>query len=165
MQKRVGSPVNTETFKPQISKKSQQMLANRNGKKIEDHLIEQGERLKAKQLEREQKEKNKNQTKVTNQTSEKYLTQKFNREFHQVIMNLFSEDPLSTTESKEESTDTPQQISDKQMKDSIKSKKVNYLRLKELLICLGMITEEAANTDSKERVLLYDLWKMLKGEQ
>lgn len=28
-----------------------------------------------------------------------------------------------------------------------------------------MITEEAANTDSKERVLLYDLWKLLKGEQ
>lgn len=48
MQRRMASPrETTETFKPQISKKSQ-MLANRGGKKIEDHLIEQGERLKAK---------------------------------------------------------------------------------------------------------------------
>ena len=28
-----------------------------------------------------------------------------------------------------------------------------------------MITEEAASSDSKERVLLYDLWKLLKGEE
>ena len=28
-----------------------------------------------------------------------------------------------------------------------------------------MITEEAAGSDSKERVLLYDLWKLMKGEQ
>lgn len=34
-----------------------------------------------------------------------------------------------------------------------------------MLIILGMITEEAANSDSKERVLLYDMWKLLKGEE
>jgi hypothetical protein len=50
------------------------------------------------------------------------------------------------------------------MKDALKTKKLNYLRLKELLIGLGMITEEGANSDSKERVLLYDLWKLMKGE-
>jgi hypothetical protein len=39
MPRRAVSPGHNETFKPQISKKSQ-MLANRNGKKIEDHLLE-----------------------------------------------------------------------------------------------------------------------------
>jgi hypothetical protein len=45
-----------------------------------------------------------------------------------------------------------------------KRKKLNYLRLKELLVGLGMMTEDAANSDSKERVLLYDLWKLIRGE-
>ena len=30
---------------------------------------------------------------------------------------------------------------------------------------MGMINESAANTDSTERVLLYDMWKTLQGEQ
>lgn len=42
---------------------------------------------------------------------------------------------------------------------------MNYLRLKELLIILGMINEQAANSDSTERALLYDLWKVLRGEK
>jgi hypothetical protein len=44
-------------------------------------------------------------------------------------------------------------------------KKLNYLRLKELLIHLGMINEQAANNDSNERALLYELWKLLRGEE
>jgi hypothetical protein len=28
---------------------------------------------------------------------------------------------------------------------------------------LGMISEKAANSDSNERILLYDLWSMLDG--
>lgn len=36
--------------------------------------------------------------------------------------------------------------------------------MKELLILLGMINETAANTDSHERALLYELWKLLHGE-
>lgn len=42
--------------------------------------------------------------------------------------------------------------------------KINYLRLKELLCCLGMINEATSNTDSNERALLYDFWKLLQGE-
>ena len=30
---------------------------------------------------------------------------------------------------------------------------------------MGMINEHAANTDSNERALLYELWKLLDGEQ
>ena len=47
----------------------------------------------------------------------------------------------------------------------VKSKKLNYLKLKELLIQIGMINEHSANSDSSERVLLYDLWKVLRGEE
>ena len=42
---------------------------------------------------------------------------------------------------------------------------MNYLKVKELLLNLGMINESSANSDSTERVLLYDLWKTLQGEQ
>lgn len=38
------------------------------------------------------------------------------------------------------------------------------MKLKELFISLGMINEAAANSDSAERALVYDLWKLLKGE-
>ena len=30
---------------------------------------------------------------------------------------------------------------------------------------MGMINETAANSDSNERALLYELWKLLKGEE
>ena len=30
---------------------------------------------------------------------------------------------------------------------------------------MGMLNEAAANSDSNERVLLYDLWKLLRGEE
>lgn len=73
-------------------------------------------------------------------------------------MNLFTEDPSTEQKEGEEQNDV-------QIKDALKSQKLNYLRLKELLIGLGMITEEAAGSDSKERVLLYDLWKLMRGEQ
>ena len=42
---------------------------------------------------------------------------------------------------------------------------MNYLNLKQLIIRLGMISETAANSDSNERSLLYDIWKILEGEQ
>lgn len=29
---------------------------------------------------------------------------------------------------------------------------------------LGLINEQAANTDSNERMMMYDLWKLLQGE-
>jgi hypothetical protein len=46
-----------------------------------------------------------------------------------------------------------------------KNIKINYLRLKELLLALGMVNENSTNTDSNEGVLLYELWKLLKGEE
>jgi hypothetical protein len=47
----------------------------------------------------------------------------------------------------------------------VKNYKLNYLKLKELLISIGLINESAANSDSNERVLLYDFWKIIRGEE
>ncbi len=33
------------------------------------------------------------------------------------------------------------------------------------MVKLGFISESASNTDSNERILLYDMWKILDGEQ
>jgi hypothetical protein len=42
---------------------------------------------------------------------------------------------------------------------------INYLNLKELLIALGLISEYGASSDSQERVLMYDMWRCLQGEE
>ena len=43
-------------------------------------------------------------------------------------------------------------------------KGMNYLNLKQFIVSLGMSSEYSANTDSNERILLYDIWKILDGE-
>jgi hypothetical protein len=57
------------------------------------------------------------------------------------------------------------ELEETKQSEEAKKGKINYLRLKELLINLGMINEVAANNDSGERALLYELWKLLKGEE
>ena len=53
--KRMASPQPNETFKPVIGKKSAQMAEQkRQGQKIEDHLINEGKRLKEKMAKKEQ---------------------------------------------------------------------------------------------------------------
>lgn len=34
-----------------------------------------------------------------------------------------------------------------------------------MIIKLGMISDSAANSDSNERILLYDMWKILEGDK
>lgn len=36
--------------------------------------------------------------------------------------------------------------------------------IEQLMIKMGMISESAANSDSTERILLYDMWKSLEGD-
>ena len=33
------------------------------------------------------------------------------------------------------------------------------------MIKLGLISENAANSDSNERIILYDMWRILEGDQ
>lgn len=43
---------------------------------------------------------------------------------------------------------------------------LNYLKFKDFLVKLGLLTEgQAIQTDSIERHLLYDIWRDLNGEQ
>lgn len=43
---------------------------------------------------------------------------------------------------------------------------LNYLRFKDILIQLGLLTEMSyANSESPERQILYDLWRILRGEE
>ena len=65
------------------------MASNRAGK-IEDHLLAEGQKAKAKQEQRELEEKNKQKAKNKNITSEKYIIQKFTREFDAVVDQIFS---------------------------------------------------------------------------
>lgn len=91
--KRLASPQPTESFKPSISKKSQQMAEKqRAGQKIEDHLLLEGKRLKEKMAKKEQDLKQHQNAKVTNSTSEKYIIAKFNREFDLVLAEMFEDE-------------------------------------------------------------------------
>jgi hypothetical protein len=133
----------------------------RAGQKIEDHLLMEGKKLQEKQVRRLQEEKNQKQQKVTNNQSEKYITAKFNREFEALVQEMFTHD------SSLHGNSVAKQLNDEGEHEGgdIAQRTINYLRLKELLILLGMIDEKAANSDSNERVLLYELWKLLRGEE
>lgn len=52
----------------------------------------QGKKIQEKQAKRVHDERNKQQQKVTNTQSEKYIIAKFNREFEHLIQELFSND-------------------------------------------------------------------------
>ena len=101
-------------------------------------------------MQREKELLQKNVSKAVNNTSEKYITQKFIREFRNIIMTLAEEGAEDSHDA-----ENPQ---------ICPLKTLNYLKLKEFLVCLGMMTEAASNQDSKERTLLYDMWKLLRGE-
>eukprot|EP00347_Sterkiella_histriomuscorum_P000078 403377271 len=163
IKRRMASPQPNETFQPAISKKSKEMAERqRQGQKIEDHLLMEGKKTQEKQARRIQEDKNQQKQKVTNNQSEKYIVAKFNREFDHLVQEMFS-DMQHNSASQVANDDQEEGQTDK--KPDPKKKTINYLRLKELLILLGMINETAANTDSNERALLYELWKLLEGEQ
>lgn len=118
------------------------MLKNRGqGGNIVSRLHDAGERQKLKLAEKERQleEERKNKNKSTSNQSHKLILQKFMRDLHQIIQAISQEETSPQT--------------------------LNYLRLKELLIALGLITEQSATGDSQERVLLYDFWRTLGGEE
>ena len=75
---------------------------------------------------------------------------------------MFQEEE-SNNQNKEE--EEPEELIEKEQIQKNKTRKLNYLRLKEFLVHLGMINEVAANNDSNERALLYEFWQLLRGEQ
>lgn len=66
-------------------------MANRQGVKIEERLLAEGQKTKAKLQQKEIDERNKIKNKNVNQTSEKYIIKKFKREFENIVSSMFSE--------------------------------------------------------------------------
>ncbi len=81
-------------------------------------------------------ERNQHTSKTINTNSEKYLVQKFNRDYNVIIKEILEEG----------------------------CKVVNYLRYKEFLVKVGFANDHTDSADNQERALLFDLWRMLKGE-
>lgn len=77
----------------------------------------------------EEFERNKPVSKISNTTSEKYLAQKFLREFDRIVHDLF--------------TEISPKVEEGEQKGTILDLRVNYIRFKELLMRLGMISELA----------------------
>lgn len=42
---------------------------------------------------------------------------------------------------------------------------MNYVRLKDLLVTVGLLNEHSATSESQERILMYDMWRTLFGEE
>eukprot|EP00347_Sterkiella_histriomuscorum_P024180 403332030 len=123
------------SFKPQINKKSHEIQRDR---PTQDTLYEEAFRRKAK-LQQKEKEIYQQPERQVNKESQKLVVQKFQREFLQALIELFQVEELP--------------------------KEINYLNMKQLLVLMGFCTEQAANSDSNERVLLYDIWRVLEGDQ
>lgn len=66
------------------------------------------------------------------------MVQKFQREYQQALINLLQVEPIP--------------------------REINYLNMKQLMVAMGFCSEQAANSDSNERVLLYDIWRVLEGD-
>mmetsp|Transcript_21788 Transcript_21788/g.20918 ORF Transcript_21788/g.20918 Transcript_21788/m.20918 type:complete len:136 (+) Transcript_21788:1052-1459(+) len=75
--------------------------------------------------------------------SVKYIIQKFNKEFKGCIEKVSSQEECRTQEEK---------------------KTLNYLNLKSIMVAMGFMSDGAANSDSTERTLLYEMWKLLEGD-
>lgn len=120
------------------------MAHRQEGVKIEDRLLDHAKRQEALRKQKLQEENSKKHSSVTNASSLKYIIQKFRREFIPTYRRVL-ELPEEPTEEE--------------------NKKINYIRLKDLLVALGMLNEHSATSESQERILMYDMWRTLFGEE
>lgn len=116
--------------------------------------------------------------------SDKYLLQKFNREFDAIRDQLFDVEDIDLKQKKSSENNSgqnfeaePQQFSPesgkrktiadlKEKHQELHGVALNYLKFKDLLVRLGCLTDFAAmSSESEERALLYDMWVILKGEE
>ena len=122
-------------------------------------MIQEGQKLKSKQLQKEMEEKNKGPIIKPSNHNDKFIRKKFEREFNILARELFQSDLME-----EQNTERDQE--EEEAKNFIRGKMLNYLKFKELLINLGMISDFAlANPDNSENTLINDMWNILKGEE
>lgn len=77
---------------------------------------------------------------------DKYILQKFNREFDQVAEYICNEDE-----------DELNSLNDNKQDRS----RINYLRFKEFLVEMCLLTEQQASIDCHESQLAFDLWEVI----
>ena len=77
---------------------------------------------------------------------DKYILQKFNREFDQVAEYICNEDE-----------DELNSLNDNRQDRS----RINYLRFREFLVEMCLLTEQQASTDCHESQLAFDLWEVI----
>jgi len=109
-------------------------------------LLQEGKRLKDKLSRLEESERLKPVTRVTNSASEKYVLQRFQREFDRIISEMYSDF-------------TPENIA-AAVRGEDESVKLNYIRFKELLVRLGMTTEA-----TEEAGLTLELWQAMERQE
>lgn len=89
------------------------------------------------------------------------MLQKFNKDFDAISESIV--DPSQIEEEEPEY----QQFSPTNSRSRKKEMngQMNYLRFKDFLVNLGLLSEiSSMQAESKERGLLFDMWKILKGE-
>lgn len=138
------------SFAPKLNKKSIQLAqAKREGvTRIEDHLIRQAEA---------KKRRNPEETKTAQpyahlrKLSDKYILQKFAKEFDQALAMVCSP-PVDSSAGQEQAT---------QPEEAKTAKNLNYLRFKEFLVEMCFMTEQQATTDTAENALAFELWELV----
>jgi len=129
------------TFKPEINKKSAAMAKKRPIKKDTDP------RTSAQKIaEARAEQKHKDQERQVRKVSDRYILQRFRREFD----NIAGKVCLDTPEDEDDEDYEPQPITPEI--------RVNYLRFKEFLINMGLLTEEQASFECLENALVNEAW-------
>ena len=81
--------------------------------------------------------------------SDKYILQKFNREFDQIAEQICNEDQYQELE------DSPAGTAKKNKNT------MNYLRFKDFLVEMCLLTEQQASMNCYESQLAFDHWEMI----
>ena len=99
--------------------------------------------------------------------SDKYLLQKFNREFEQICKDLFSDSQIKSMVQSEDIQEEQQfspAVARKEHSLSADGKLMDYGQFKQLAVGFGLLNERGANmVESVEWSKLLDLWKVAQG--
>ena len=130
---------------PQINKISVTLAKKREGQSIEERLIKEGEKKKKRLEELDKKDQAAAQAKLR-KVDDKFILQKFNREFDAVTEQVHQE--------------AMEQLEDP-VNDTVPNDKLNYERFKNFLAEMCLLTEGEASGENAENHLIFDLWEIV----
>lgn len=136
------------------------------GRPVEELLYEDAKRrwekqeIKKKNLERMKEEQIQASKPPAGNNNTRFAAQKFEKEFYYLIHQIMMGINNGEDEQQQNGEEPNQDFNLREYDD----KKLNYVRLGQLLTDLGYISPNIA-PDSVERELMFDLWTMLNGEE